>query len=220
MVRSNENITHNERCTNYMEIKMTDKNWTGNKKSVYSTLGASNHTKEEREVNDYYATDPRTIKPLFENESFSGVIWECACGEGHLSDEIGKFHGQVYATDLIDRGYSTHGSIDFLKVNSKWDGDIITNPPYKYAQQFIEKALEIIRNGNKVAMFLKIQFLEGQKRYELFRKYPPKVVYVFSKRQSCAKNGDFKNMKGGAVAFAWFVWVKGFKGDTIIKWIK
>lgn len=68
-------------------------------------------------------------------------------------------------------------------------------------------------------MFLKLQFLEGKQRKELFKKYPPKVVYVSSSRLICAKNGDFSEYKSSAVAYAWFVWEKGFKGDPIIKWI-
>ena len=103
-----------------------------------------------------------------------------------------------------------------------FDGDIITNPPYKYAQEFIEKAIELIPIGNKIAMFLKIQFLEGKKRKKLFKKYPPKVIYVSSSRLLCAKNGEFEKMRqggGSAVAYAWFIWEKGYKGDTIINWI-
>ena len=71
-------------------------------------------------------------------------------------------------------------------------------------------------------MFLKIQFLEGKARRELFRSHPPKVVYVSSSRLLCAPNGDFEHATksgGSAVAYAWFVWEKGFKGDTIVKWI-
>ena len=82
--------------------------------------------------------------------------------------------------------------------------------------------MSIINDGNKVAMFLKIQFLEGKLRKELFKKYPPKIVYVSSSRIMRAKNGDFKKMQeggGSAVAYAWYVWEKGYKGDTIIKWI-
>lgn len=67
-------------------------------------------------------------------------------------------------------------------------------------------------------MFLKIQTLEGQKRYdEIFSKYPPRTIYVFIKRIECAKNGIFIN--SSAVCYAWYVWEKGYKGDTIVKWI-
>lgn len=194
-----------------------DKDWTGNSKTTFSTLGSSSHSKHDREKNDYYATDPKTIEPLFKQETFSINIWESACGEGHLSKEIEHCAKKVYSTDLINRGYGE--VLDFLKTDKKFDGDIITNPPYKYAQEFVEKAIELINDGNKVAMFLKLQFLEGQKRKKLFEVYPPKVVYVFSRRQKCALNGEFDKLGSSAVAYAWFVWEKGFKGEPTIRWI-
>lgn len=96
-----------------------------------------------------------------------------------------------------------------------FSGDIITNPPYKYALEFVEKALDIVNEGNKVAMFLKLTFLEGQKRKQFLTNNPPKV-YVYSKRQICAKNGEFEKISSSAVAYAWFVWEKGYKGDIIV----
>ena len=52
-----------------------------------------------------------------------------------------------------------------------------------------------------------------------FKKYPPKTIYVFSGRIPCAKNGDFDKYPSSAIAYAWFVWEKGYQGDTIVKWI-
>ncbi len=196
------------------------KNWVGNANSIYKTLGASNHTDKIRQKNDYYATEPKAIDLLLELESFNKNIWECACGEGHLSKRLIANGHDVLSTDLIDRGYGI-GGVDFLKQKQLFEGDIITNPPYKYAQAFIEKAIELVPVGNKVAMFLKVQFLEGKKRKKLFEKYPPKIIYVSSSRLLCAKNADFEGMiKGGgsAVAYAWFIWEKGYKGHPIIKW--
>ena len=100
-----------------------------------------------------------------------------------------------------------------------YDEDIITNPPYKYATEFVKKAINSITEGHKVAMFLKIQFLESKKRRELFLKYPPKYVYVFSERVSCAKNGDFEKYPSSAICYAWFLWVKGWFGNPEIKWL-
>lgn len=200
---------------------MLQKDWTGNKNSVFKTLGASNHTDKERQQHDYYATEPKSIELLLEVEDFSNNIWECACGEGHLSKVLIEREYNVRSTDLIDRGYG-EGGVDFLKQTDVFDGDIITNPPYKYATEFVYKALELVPEGRKVAMFLKIQFLEGKKRKELFKEYPPKTVYISSSRLLCAKNGEFEKMRSGggsAVAYAWFVWVKGYKGDPVIRWI-
>ena len=200
-----------------------EKDWVGNSKSVYTTLGASNHTEDEREQHDYYATDPIAIDVLI-NDGESEInhnVWECACGEGHLAKRLSDYGYNVTATDLIDRGFGT-GDVNFLEINTIFNGDIVTNPPYKYAVKFIEHALDIIPTGNKVFMFLKLQFLEGKSRKELFKKYPPKCIYVSSSRILCAKNGDFEGMKksgGSAVAYAWYEWEKGYTGDTIIKWV-
>ena len=197
--------------------------WTGNHKSTYITLGASNHTANEREVNDYYATSPDAIDVLINDggANLAPNLWEVSCGEGHLSERLKQYGYNVKSTDLIDRGYGV-GGIDFLKCTDKFDGDIITNPPYKYGLQFIEHGLELIPDGRKVFMFLKLTFLEGKKRRELFDSGCLKTLYVSSSRILCAKNGDFERMKAGggsAVAYGWYEFEKGYKGNPIIKWI-
>lgn len=189
---------------------------------IFTTLGASNHSKGEREANDFYATDPKALELLLKEERFSKNIWECACGAGHLS-EVLKAHGHtVRSSDLIDRGYAGTELVNFLSTQDNQSDnarcDIITNPPYKFAKEFAEHALDISPVGTKVAMFLKLQFLEGQARRELFQKYPPKKVYVSSSRLICAKNGRFDKAGSSAVAYAWFVWEKGYTGDPVIKW--
>ena len=186
--------------------------------TVFRNLGASNHSKEIREENDYYATEPRAVKLLLDEETFNANIWECACGELHISNVLNEYGYNVRNSDLIKRVDEIE-QLDFLQSNEKWHGDIITNPPYKYAQEFIEKSIDLIEDGNKVAMLLRLQFLEGKRRKELFKKYPPKYVYVFSGRINCAKNGDFITYNSSALSYAWFVWEKGYKGETIIRWI-
>lgn len=199
---------------------MSNKDWKGNGNSIYKTLGASNHTEEERETNDWYATDPVAAEWLLKLEELNQNIWEPACGSGELSKVFELAGHKVISSDLIDRGFGKAG-IDFLNCNKTFDGDIITNPPYKFAQEFVEKGLEVVTEGNKVIMFLKLQFMEGKARKKLFEKYPPKTIWVSSSRITCAKNADFKKMKdagGSAVAYAWYIWEKGFTGDTIVKW--
>lgn len=142
------------------------------KSSVFANIGATNHSTGEREKNDYYATEPKAAELLCDLETFSKNIWECACGEGHMA-EVFKTRGyNVIASDLIERGYGTSG-VDFLKWDMPFDGDIITNPPYKYAKEFVEHALSLIPDGRKVAMFLKVQFLEGKARKKMFEESPP-----------------------------------------------
>lgn len=189
------------------------------KESTFINLGASNHAKKgSREENDYYATEPIAGKLLLEVEPDLNNIWECACGEGHLAKVFDKAGKLGKATDLINRGY---GSAENFLLNTEpyHNGDIVTNPPYKYAQEFVEHALNKIDEDRKVCMFLKVLFLETQSRRKLFDKEPPKTIYVSSSRINCAKNGDFKTYNSSAIAYAWFVWIKGYKGETVVKWI-
>lgn len=201
--------------------------WTGNKNSIFKTIAASNHCTDERQEHDYYATDPKAVDALIKKENLEHELWEPACGEGHLSKRLIELGHNVLATDLIYRNYGW-GGVDFLLKKDIFHGSIITNPPYKYCTEFILKALELITTGHHVYMFLKLTALEGKDRYDrIYSKHPPKKVYVFSKRIVCAKNGVFEvqNNKGesvkvsSAVAYAWYVWEKGYNGPTIIEWI-
>lgn len=192
-----------------------------NKESIYKMIGASNHAAEERQNEDYYATDPIAVELLLDLETFNKDVWECACGEKHMSNVLEKRGYNVRSSDIIKRCDDIE-EYDFLNnENIEWKVDIITNPPYKYAEEFVYKALQIIPTGNKVAMFLRLQFLEGKKRKQLFTNFPPSKVLVSSSRILCAKNADFEKMirdGGSAVAYAWIIWEKGYQGDPIIKW--
>ena len=195
--------------------------WVGNSKSIYTTLGASNHTDNEREVNDFYATDSIAIDALLSKTSLNHNLWECACGNGELSKRLIDYGYEVKSTDLIYRGYGW-GGVNFLEAEEMFDGDIITNPPYKFAQEFIEHALQLIPTGNKVYMFLKLQFLEGKARRKLFDTKQLKTLYVSSSRILCAKNADFERVKkggGSAVAYGWYEFEKGYNGSPVIEWI-
>jgi hypothetical protein len=194
------------------------KDWTGNKTSVSSTLGASNLSAGERADYDYYATPSRALDAIIPYLN-NNKIWECACGEGSLSSRLKENGFEVRESDLIIRNYPCE-QLDFLMCFDKWDGDILTNPPFAFAKEFVEHSLMLIGEGQKVFMFLRVQFLESQKRRYLFDASPPKYMLVYSKRNpQCAKNGDFSKPTGNASMYCWFVWEKGFKGDTIIKWI-
>lgn len=190
-------------------------------RNVFTPLGASNHSEGERDKWDYYATEPYAVELLMDKEEFSDVITEPCCGEGHISKVLIQRGKKVHSFDLIDRGFGDKR--DFFSVK-KVDGDIITNPPYGQALKFVEQAINTIGAGHKVAMFLRLQFLEGQARGRFFKEFPPTKVLVASKRLQCAKNGEFEKFKGTALAHAWFIWEKDGEGNVIkqaptIDWI-
>ena len=193
------------------------RDWKGGTASTFKTIGASNHCDHDRQAEDYYATEPLATDLLCEIEQFKSPILEPSCGEGHISKQLIAHGYDVVSRDLVDRGYGEVRDFLFLN-NEQWDGDIITNPPYAFAQEFVEQALKMIQPGRKVAMFLKLTFLEGKKRADLFKDNPPRRVWVSSSRLKCAMNGDFDSVGGSATAYAWFVWEKGYQGHPEIRW--
>lgn len=205
-----------KKIKNKGSVKMKD--WSGNKTSVHSQNSSQNIFDKERHSEDFYATPPIAAEDLLKFNIYPKItnVWECACGNGSLSKVFDKYGLLGKSTDLIDRNYGT-GNINFLDCKEKWNGWIITNPPYIYAKEFVEKAIELADIG--VAMYLKIQFLESKKRLSIFKNTPPKYVYVYSRQTpQCAFNGDFNKPTGNAVMYCWFIWIKNYSGDTIIKW--
>lgn len=205
------------------------KDWTGNKKSVFATLGASNHSKQERETMDYYATEPKAIDLLASKFDIPHRVWECACGGGSLSERLKERGHEVISTDIIDRGYEGfNGECNFLSrlFHPKIEGDyaIVTNPPYKFVTEFVLTALDVLPDGCYLCLFLKTTALESRGRWEkIYRQTPPRYVFQCIDRILCAKNAEFedarKNLGAGAQAYAWFVWQKGWKGQTTLDWI-
>ena len=198
------------------------KDWIGNSKSGYITNGISRNKNNEREKHDFYATDPYSVNLFLErikkdNIILPKIIHEPACGQGHISEELKRHGYNVVSSDLYDYGYGEAG-IDFLKSEDKADC-FLTNPPYKFALEFVNKSIENLNPHGISIMYLKIQFLEGKARNLFFKKYPPKYVYVNSSRQICAKNGNFENFNSKLLCYAWYMWYKDFYGDTVVRWI-
>ena len=137
---------------------MIMKDWNGNRKSIFVTLGASNHTDKLREINDFYATDPIAIDKLVNAIHLPLSIWECACGTGCLSERLKYFGHNVFSTDIVDRGYGE--MMDFLKAYNLPEKCtcILTNPPYKYALDFIKHSLDLLPANGLCVMFLKTIF--------------------------------------------------------------
>jgi len=160
-----------------------------------------------RHPQDFYPTPRRATEALINAEKFKGKIWEPACGDGAISTVLEQYKFKVVSSELYDRGYGETG-VDFLKQTKPRAPNIITNPPFKLAEEFVWHALSL--TTSKVAMLCRVAWLEGQKRRHMFLGTPLARVHVFSSRLGMARNGDPRYAeaaaKGGMVAFAWYVW--------------
>ena len=170
--------------------------------------------RKDRARDDFYATPHETTEALLRVETFAGEIWEPCCGQGHIATVLQKHGYAVEATDLVDRGFG-RPRIDFLMETTQRD-NIVTNPPYGALALPMARQATRLAKG-KVALLLKLQFLEGIERKSFFEQRPPARVWVFSKRQSLMKNGE--HFDGGMMALAWFVWEPVTPDNTVIKWL-
>lgn len=191
---------------------------------------AGGNPESERVEYDYYATNPKAVEMLLREYEFKGnKMLEPCVGAGHIADAVKSFRGyedaEITGVDLINRDYPNTIITDFLEWDNgeKYDF-IISNPPYSLAQEFIEHGLDLLVPNGQMAMFLKIQFLEGQKRKFFFEDNPPKYVYVFRNRMATWNNGEPVDPKTGkkwatTMCHAWFIWEKDFKGEPIVRWL-
>ena len=164
---------------------------------------------------DFYPTPAWATYALIDNENFAGDIWECACGDGAMSSVLEKTGRRVESSDFFDRGFGEVG-IDFRNTKRKAK-NIITNPPFNAAEEFVHSALGAAER--KFALLLRLAFLEGAKRQEsIFRNAAPSRVWVFSERITFYPKG-VQRKGSGTTAYAWFVWDKDHLGNTDLKWL-
>ena len=187
--------------------------------SNFDSNKSNNH--QLRQVNDFYATHPSCTSDILREEIFHEKILEPFCGVGSMSKVIEKHGYRVLSYDIIDRGYGKVG--DFFKVDYPKDKyDIITNPPYSdNLVEIIIRCLKLCKN--KVAILMPLRYLSSEARYSgIYKKFPPSRVYVYQERICIAKNADFDTYNDAGAnmeIYAWYIWEKGHKGTTELKWI-
>lgn len=187
------------------------------------TASTANIRARERRVSarddvDYFRTPEAATRALLDREVFPGSVYECACGDGAMARVIEAAGYRVMASDIVDRGYGEAGR-DFLLETQLPTGceSVITNPPFRLATRFAEHALQL--GARKVALLCRVAFLEGQERAAgIFADGRLSRVWVFSRRITLWR-GDLAEPeggpKGGAIAFAWFVWERHHRGSQV-----
>ncbi|WP_223479051.1 SAM-dependent methyltransferase [Oricola indica] len=179
---------------------------------------------EARDSLDNFPTPPWATRALLEHVIERGgyashlTCLEPACGAGHMSKVLKEYFKDVRSADAFDYGY---GHVeDFLSVKyskGSWDW-VITNPPFRLAEDFILEALPVARRG--VAMLVRTVFIESVGRYErIFSQIPPTSVAQFVERVPMVK-GRLDSKASTATGYAWIVWDKNYESSfTQMKWI-
>lgn len=171
---------------------------------------------------DDFPTPPWATRALLvhvlENEDFSSATClEPACGRGYMARPLSEFFGKVDASDVHPYGFSDVKDFlahPFEAGSHDW---VITNPPFRLAEQFVVRALKIARVG--VAILARTVFLESVGRYErIYQNNPPSTFAQFSERVPMVK-GRVDPKASTATGYAWFVWDKRACGEGKLDWV-
>ncbi len=179
---------------------------------------------EAKDSRDDFPTPPWATRALIEHviaprsdglENLSCL--EPACGAGHMDKVLREYFGETAASDIFDYGYGKVA--DFLTAPYAVDSVdwVITNPPFNAAEQFVERARQVARQG--VAILARTVFIESVGRYErLFKPTPPACFAQFVERVPMVK-GRLDRKASTATGYAWFVWTDGEPRKPELVWI-
>ena len=159
-------------------------------------------------------------------------VWEPACNRGYMAKPLAEYAGDVFATDVHSYGWSGQQDVaDFTLQTARplftpdW---VITNPPFRLAEAFIQTGMQIARRG--VAVFVRTSFVEGVGRYQtLFRHVNEALFMPFAERVVLwngvlldpdvpitrwnAKRKEFVTEKPtSATSYCWLVFDKAHRG--------
>ena len=166
---------------------------------------------------DCYGTPPEAVTALLKVEKLPRRLWEPCAGRGNIVDVLRAAGHEVIGSDLIDYGRPDFFSgRDFLLEHKMPDGceGIVTNPPFKIAAQFVEHALRL---SPLVVMLLRLAFMESERRCPILEGAGLARIHVFRKRLPMMHRDQWAGRKANSgMAFAWFVWERGYTGRASI----
>ena len=178
---------------------------------------------------NFYPTPPEATRALLSVESFDGVIWEPACGQGHIARVLEASGHQVLATDLNDWSFGANG-VDFLndrhaaatRSAAPTIKHIVSNPPYGsgLADAFVVRALAITaKTQGKVAMLLNLASLAHRTRTPVWKARPPARVYVIDSVVCWPDPNRPPPKHFTQHRYCWCVWTPDHSGPSALWWL-
>jgi hypothetical protein len=178
---------------------------------------------EARDSLDNFPTPPWATRALIEHALGDKAALakmtclEPACGVGHMAKVLSEYFGEVQCADVHPYGYGEVGDYLAAPIETNSCDWIITNPPFKLAEEFVAKSRTIARRG--VAILARTVFIESVGRYErLFSPHPPATFAQFVERVPMVK-GRLDKKASTATGYAWFIWLNENVSSTRVSWI-
>ena len=198
------------------------------KKTLRDIYTGVNKNDPDRRENDFYPTPPLATYVLCKYSDVPHKVVEPCAGRGNISIELIRNGHDVLSYDLneypdcfvpIETG---HDALTLAQPEGYTA--YVTNPPYHkdLPRKILEKALE---NYEYIAFFVRLTFLEGMKRYKVFKENPPTQIIFLSDRIRFIKGLETEPITkqeqiDGMIAYAWVIFEKNPKHeDTKLNWV-
>jgi hypothetical protein len=178
----------------------------------------------ERDPHDWYVEPSECSAALFSMEYFEGVVWDPACGLGRIVAQARLAGLDAVGTDLVRRSSLCADSFDFLKRSFEPEFcNIVMNPPFSLAEEFVREALRITPTGGKVAAILPLVWVSGfSSKRDWLPNSPLKTLYPISPRPSMPPGKVVASgikPGNGTKDFAWLVWQNGYSGNASVRFM-
>jgi hypothetical protein len=179
---------------------------------IRAKLGVASRQSRFADHHDDFPTPPWATRAFFKYVAPELVgkqltFLDPACGRGHMIRVLREYGFRALAFDnyRYDRSHRMGDYLDEQQQYPRYDV-MMTNPPYRYADEFVQRALREASVG--VAMLVRTMWLEGQRRQlELFGPHPPLRVVVFSRRMQ-STYGKVIQHGQAMMSHSWFWWNK------------
>jgi hypothetical protein len=183
------------------------------------------HSGYARVDKDYYREPAWITDALLNAVQFTGTILDPCCGGGRIPSRCLERGLHAVGSDIVDRGF---GEVQDVFDRTEPVANVITNPPYTFAQPIVEHLYTVV--AERIALLLRLAFWEGKCRTKFFAKHPPALILGSIDRVSCPpgrvdRDGPRDRWgaiiepeeRGGKMPYAWFIWQIGHTGDTVIR---
>jgi len=177
----------------------------------------------QRDPLDYYVEPFFCSERLFQEIKFSGPLYDPACGSGRIVKAARAAGYQCVGSDIVRRSEFCKFEADFLMrpIGSACPGTIVSNPPFKHAQAFVERALEVATH--EVAMLLPANWRTSDKRSRWLEQTRLWLVLDITPRPSMPPGAVIEAGEapgGGREDFAWYLWKKNHTGPYTGGWLR
>ena len=169
-----------------------------------------------KEKYGHYVEPLWVSRRLFEVESFRSVIYDPACGWGHILRSAHAAGYTVIGGDIVDRKRHRLGPLfrkaNFLTMKGWGYADIVCNPPFDHVQEFCEHAIKL--RARKVAMICLVRRLNAA---HWLQQLPLCRIWLLTPRPSMPPGkwiAAGNKPGGGTQDFCWLVFEQDYAGGT------